>query len=182
MFIFYFFLDIMQWFSSGGDESTSSKFKIQTWREKVQWNLLYRQFKNLLCHILPFDKLTDFEVNKLFWNTHKSEGAYQLDRNNCESKLLIFQPSSTSSILNLINLFSYSSKRFFVLIMYFSGADPGFSFRGGAKDNVCARTSRARTPKSDLRPGSRARFQGPLKGPGSSRGLWCSLVLSEPYF
>ena len=51
-----------------------------------------------------------------------------------------------------------------------SGADPGFSFRGGggggAKDCIRERTLRARNPKS-----LSAGIQGPLKGPGSSRGF-----------
>ena len=50
---------------------------------------------------------------------------------------------------------------------------------GGAKDYVRPRTSRARTPKSLT-----AGVQGPLiEGPWKLSGdLWCSLVLSEPYF
>ena len=57
-------------------------------------------------------------------------------------------------------------------IGYFTGADPGFSFRGGggggggAKDYMCEHTLRARNPKS-----LSAAIQGPLKGPGSSRGF-----------
>ena len=49
-----------------------------------------------------------------------------------------------------------------------SGADPGFSFGGGgdAKDYMRERTLRARNPKS-----LSAGIQGPLKGPGSSRGF-----------
>ena len=60
-----------------------------------------------------------------------------------------------------------------------AGADPGFSWGGGggSKDYVRARTSQTQSPKSFS-----AGVKGPLKGPGSSRILLCSLVLSEPYF
>ena len=51
-----------------------------------------------------------------------------------------------------------------------------FMGRGGGRKGSC-RTSRARSPKPLT-----AGVQGPLKGPGSSRGCWCLLVLSEPYF
>ena len=51
-----------------------------------------------------------------------------------------------------------------------TGTDPGFSFRGGAKDYVPAHTLRAR---------NRTHFwqgvQGPLKGPGSSRVVFNAL-------
>ena len=51
-------------------------------------------------------------------------------------------------------------------VLYIQGADPGFSFRGGAKDYVPTRTLGARD-RTLFRQGSRV--QGPLKGPGSSR-------------
>ena len=46
--------------------------------------------------------------------------------------------------------------------IYMTGVDPGFRFRGGAKDYVRAHTSRAQNPLY-------GRGQGLLKGPGSSR-------------
>ena len=46
----------------------------------------------------------------------------------------------------------------FILKQLDTGADPGFSFRGGTKDYVRSRTPRARR-RSPLRPGSRARLR-----------------------
>ena len=54
------------------------------------------------------------------------------------------------------------------------GSDPGFSFGGGgggANDYMRERSLQARNPKS-----LSAGVQGPLKGPGSSRGF---LMLSS---
>ena len=63
-----------------------------------------------------------------------------------------------------------------------SGADPGLSFRGGAKDYVPSRTLRARN-RTHFRQGSRARFN---KGTGSSRvvlmlsrAIWQSLLFKH---
>ena len=53
-----------------------------------------------------------------------------------------------------------------------TGADPGFSWRGGGGKYLV----RARTSRSPLRPG----VHGPVKWPGSSRGLY-TLMLSQPY-
>ena len=58
--------------------------------------------------------------------------------------------------------------------LFFFGGGGG---AGGAKDYVRARTLRARNPMS-----LSARVKGPLKGPGSSRVFYCSLVLSEALF
>ena len=81
----------------------------------------------------------------------------------------------------LINSTLPSTKEFAYNWNVLTRADPGFSFGGGggggANDYVRTRTSRARSPKSLT-----ARIQGPLKGPGSSRGFLCPLALSEPYF
>ena len=52
-----------------------------------------------------------------------------------------------------------------------------FMGRGGGGRKGSCRTSRARSPKPLT-----AGVQDPLKCPGSSRGWWCLLVLSEPYF
>ena len=49
---------------------------------------------------------------------------------------------------------------------------------GGEKDYVRSRTH-TMSEKPEVPYG---RGPGTLKGPGSSRGFWCSLVLSEPYF
>ena len=58
-------------------------------------------------------------------------------------------------------------------------ADPGFSLGGGggeAQKIMCIHTQ-ARSLKTFT-----ARVRGPFRGPGSSQGFLCSLVLSEPYF
>ena len=57
-----------------------------------------------------------------------------------------------------------------------SEADPGFSFRGGAKDYVRACTSRARSPRSLIRSGSRARLRA-LEALGGFDALSCYLNL-----
>ena len=58
-----------------------------------------------------------------------------------------------------------------------SGADPGFSFRGGAKDYVPARILWAQN-RTHFRQGSRSHLRA-LEALGL---FYCSLVLSEPYF
>ena len=70
-----------------------------------------------------------------------------------------------------MELCRWSSDCFKGISLQGPGADPGFSFNGGAKDYVCAPTSWARNPKSLT-----AGVQGPLKGPASSQGF---LMLSR---
>ena len=49
---------------------------------------------------------------------------------------------------------------------------------GGEQKSMCANAHLERKgPKSFT-----AGVQGPFKGPWSSRGFWCYLVLFEPYF
>ena len=61
---------------------------------------------------------------------------------------------------------------YFLRQRFNSGADTGFSFRGGggAKDYMRERTLRTRNPKS-----LSAGIQGPLKGPGSALGVFDAL-------
>ena len=68
------------------------------------------------------------------------------------------------------------ARLYFLYAHYISGADPGFSFREGAKDYVCAHAHHERKAQSPLCLGSRVRFRA-LEALGGFDALSCYLSL-----